>query len=108
MDIHRVAHDLRRNEGVDELLHGDGVDQSDNGNKRTRENTHDCRHAAAQPRAYNGNDIQQTSNDTQSRCAGDAHNGKTNTAANTDKQALDQRTLDIATHNAGTREIDYV
>lgn len=40
--------------------------------------------------------------------AGDAHNGKTNTAANTDKHALDQRTLDIATHNAGTREIDDV
>ena len=101
MDVHRVRHDLRRDEGVDELLDDHGPGQGDKGHQRAHEDGRDGRERTSQPRADDGDDVHHAGDEAEHGRVGHADDLEQDAAAHADDGALQKRSLDVAAHDAG-------
>ena len=108
MDIHRRSHDLRGYERVHRLLDDDGAEQGDQSDPRADEHAHKRRQGSAEPRAHDGDDVQNAGDNAECGVIGDAGDGEQHAACSTDDAALDERSLDIAAHDARERDVQHI
>ena len=101
MDVHGVRHDLRGDEGVDELLDDHGAGQGDKGHQWAHEDGRNGRQRAAEPGADDGDDVHHAGDKAEHGGVGHADDLEQDTAAHADDGTLQKRSLDVAAHDAG-------
>ena len=63
---------------------------------------------SAEPRAHDGDDVQNAGDNAECGVIGDAGDGEQHAACSTDDAALDERSLDIAAHDARERDVQHI